>query len=395
MAKRPSDTPVALHRPWGYLKQSSPSFPHLTLGGVQSSAYSSRKTGQAYVEPKSSSFRSWPDDVEDIATVDGDYRGCLIASETNVDGRKVSKRHCLLFPIRKDGHIVVILQNVSINGSLIKLNGEWLGFPTMRQLADGDFITVSSDIRLQFSAGQNPLYTFKKRYSRLDLLGKSHFAKVRRCRSDGRSFAAKFLRTRQDTPLDEKPNLILLGIQHPNIVAIREVFHEGGRMIHVMELMAGNSLFNFVTSKQMLAETECRTIFRQIFSAVQFLHSRNIVHRDIKPESILMASTTGLQAKLGCFNLATYMSPGSDLETLCGDPSFLAPEMLQDSKHRRYGKAVDVWSMGVTMYICLCGFAPFSEELYSNEFPYTLEQQIEESRFYYPSPYWDSVSASP
>ncbi|KAH8683689.1 kinase-like domain-containing protein [Ilyonectria robusta] len=392
MAKRLSDTPVTLHKPWGYLKQSSPSFPHLTLGGVQSSAHSSRKTGQAYIEPKSSSLRSWPDDVEDLATVDGDYRGCLIVSDTNVDGRRVSKRHCLLFPIRKDGHIVVILQNVSTNGFLIKLNGEWLGFPTMRQLDDGDVITVSSDIRLRFSAGQNPPYTFRKRYSRLDLLGKGHFARVRRCRSGGRDFAARFLRTRQDTPLDEKANLILLGIQHPNIVAIREVFHEGDRMIYVMELMGGNSLFNLLTSKQMLAETEGRTIFRQVFSAIQFLHSRNIVHRDIKPESILMASTTGLQAKLGCFNFATYMSPGSNLETLCGDPRFLAPEMLRDSKHRRYGNAVDIWSMGVTMYICLCGFAPFSDELYSKDFPYTLERQIEESKFYYPSPYWDSAS---
>lgn len=141
----------------------------------------------------------------------------------------------------------------------------------MRQLDDGDVITVSSDIRLRFSAGQNPPYTFRKRYSRLDLLGKGHFARVRRCRSGGRDFAARFLRTRQDTPLDEKANLILLGIQHPNIVAIREVFHEGDRMIYVMELMGGNSLFNLLTSKQMLAETEGRTIFRQVFSAIQFL----------------------------------------------------------------------------------------------------------------------------
>lgn len=107
-----------------------------------------------------------------------------------------------------------------------------------------------------------------------------------------------------------------------------------------------------------------------------------------------MASTTGLQVKLGCFNLATYISPGSKLDELCGSPSYVAPEILQDSKHRRYGKAVDIWSLGVVMYICLCGFPPFSEELYSQDFPYTLEQQIMDGRFDYPSPYWDSVSDS-
>jgi serine/threonine-protein kinase Chk2 len=69
----------------------------------------------------------------------------------------------------------------------------------------------------------------------------------------------------------------------------------------------------------------------------------------------------------------------------------VAPEILENSNHRRYTRAVDVWSLGVVLYICLCGFPPFSDELNSPENPYTLSQQIKMGRFDYPSPYWDSV----
>ena len=69
----------------------------------------------------------------------------------------------------------------------------------------------------------------------------------------------------------------------------------------------------------------------------------------------------------------------------------VAPEILENSKHRRYTRAVDVWSLGVVLYICLCGFPPFSDELNTPENPHTLAQQIRSARFDYPSPYWDSV----
>jgi serine/threonine-protein kinase CHEK2 len=94
---------------------------------------------------------------------------------------------------------------------------------------------------------------------------------------------------------------------------------------------------------------------------------------------------------LADFGLAKIIGEESFTTTLCGTPSYVAPEILEDTRHRRYTRAVDVWSLGVVLYICLCGFPPFSDELYSKENPYTLTQQIKTGRFDYPSPYWDSV----
>ena len=79
------------------------------------------------------------------------------------------------------------------------------------------------------------------------------------------------------------------------------------------------------------------------------------------------------------------------LGVVANTESDVAPEILENTKHRRYTRAVDVWSLGVVLYICLCGFPPFSDELCTPKNPYTLSQQIKMGRFDYPSPYWDSV----
>jgi serine/threonine-protein kinase Chk2 len=119
-------------------------------------------------------------------------------------------------------------------------------------------------------------------------------------------------------------------------------------------------------------------------------HDRNMVHRDIKPENILLMDTD-LTVKIGDFGLAKIVGEASFTTTLCGTPSYVAPEIITQGKARRYTKAVDIWSLGVVLYICLCGFPPFSDELRTRDFPYDLSDQIRKGIYDYPSPYWDPV----
>lgn len=119
-------------------------------------------------------------------------------------------------------------------------------------------------------------------------------------------------------------------------------------------------------------------------------HERNIVHRDLKPENILILDEE-LSVVICSFGLSITITEESFDNTLCGTPIYVAPEVLAESQYRKYGREVDIWSLGVVLYVCLCGFPPFSNDLYSDDFPYSLGQQIKLGKFDYPSPHWDSV----
>jgi serine/threonine protein kinase len=119
-----------------------------------------------------------------------------------------------------------------------------------------------------------------------------------------------------------------------------------------------------------------------------------MIHRDIKLENILVTNKEELHIKLGDFGLSRIIGEEQFSRAVCGTPSYLAPEILSDDPSKRYSRGVDIWSCGVTLYICLCGFPPFSDELFSAEFPYSLDDQIVKGYFTYPSPYWDTVGDS-
>ncbi|TVY81077.1 putative serine/threonine-protein kinase fhkC, partial [Lachnellula suecica] len=309
----------------------------------------------------------------------------------------ISNRHCLIFTENKGNDTVAVVEDLSSNGTFI--NEAMLGRNKRRELQDQDEITILDGARFMFRYPKNRQTSgFLQQYTLLEKLGKGHFAEVFLCveKTTGHRYAVKIftkqpgVEERSKTEGLQQEIAVLMGVSHPNMLCLKDTFDEFNAVYLVLELAAEGELFNWIVMKQKLTEEETRKVFIQLFQGIKYLHERGIVHRDIKPENILLTDKN-LHVKLADFGLAKIIGEESFTTTLCGTPSYVAPEILEESRHRRYTRAVDVWSLGVVLYICLCGFPPFSDELYSNTNPYTLTQQIKAGRFDYPSPYWDSV----
>ncbi|KHN96321.1 checkpoint kinase 2-like protein [Metarhizium album ARSEF 1941] len=309
----------------------------------------------------------------------------------------VSNRHCLLFTENKGTDTVAIVEDLSSNGTYV--NEAIVGRNQRRELEDQDEIAVHGKARFIFRYPQSRhTSAFLQQYKIVKYLGKGHFAEVYLCieKSTGQRYAVKIftkppgMEDKSKTEGLQQEIGVLMGVSHPNVLCLKDTFKESDQVYLVLELASEGDLFQFIIDKKKLTEDETRKLFLQLFQGIKYLHERNIVHRDIKPENILLADRN-LHVKLADFGLAKIIGEESFTTTLCGTPSYVAPEIIADSKQRKYTKAVDIWSLGVVLYICLCGFPPFSEELYSRDFPFTLSQQIRSGRFDYPSPYWDSV----
>ncbi|KAJ4413497.1 serine/threonine protein kinase [Neurospora sp. IMI 360204] len=309
----------------------------------------------------------------------------------------VSNRHCIIFTENKGNDTVAVLEDLSSNGTFV--NEAIVGRNRRRELQELDEIAVLDKARFIFRYPKSRhTSAFRQQYTMLQKLGKGHFAEVYLCveKSTGSQYAVKvFSKTpgREERSKNEglqQEIAVLMGVSHPNVLCLKDTFNEPNAVYLVLELAPGGELFNYIVKKTKLSENECRKLFTQLFQGVKYLHDRNIVHRDIKPENILLVDDD-LHVKLADFGLAKIVGEESFTTTLCGTPSYVAPEILTDTRHRKYTKAVDIWSLGVVLYICLCGFPPFSDELTSPDFPYSLSDQIRQGKFDYPSPYWDPV----
>ena len=152
---------------------------------------------------------------------------------------------------------------------------------------------------------------------------------------------------------------IITKLNHPNILKAFEVFDDETNYYIVMERPIRGDLFNYICSKGRLSMDEASFIFYQIVNGIQYLHKNKIVHRDMKPENIML--TKDMIVKIGDFGLSKYFkSNESRLKTNCGSPCYSAPEVLRGNRYKP--QPVDLWGLGIILYCMVCGELPFEDE---------------------------------
>eukprot|EP00297_Palpitomonas_bilix_P012234 CAMPEP_0113880712 /NCGR_PEP_ID=MMETSP0780_2-20120614/7944_1 /TAXON_ID=652834 /ORGANISM="Palpitomonas bilix" /LENGTH=319 /DNA_ID=CAMNT_0000867431 /DNA_START=110 /DNA_END=1069 /DNA_ORIENTATION=+ /assembly_acc=CAM_ASM_000599 len=181
---------------------------------------------------------------------------------------------------------------------------------------------------------------------------------------------------------------ILRKVDHPHIIGLIDIYDTSKKLYLVMELVTGGELFDSIVDRGSYSEADAAKVIRETLTAIKYLHDLGIVHRDLKPENLLYSTKDPVEQviKIADFGLAKIVGDDSVMTTTCGTPGYVAPEVLMN---KGYDKAVDLWSIGVILYILLCGFPPF----YSENTP-QLFDQIMRGDYDFPSPYWDHISES-
>ncbi|KAF9344806.1 hypothetical protein BGX26_003900, partial [Mortierella sp. AD094] len=200
-------------------------------------------------------------------------------------------------------------------------------------------------------------------------VGRGGYAQVFRATdiADNKVYACKVVDqlTREFT-LIEKENIaseiaLLKTLKHDNIVLFKDVSQQQQYMTYIfMEFVDGITLHDhYHNCNNYFTELEARNIFQQVCEAIQYLHSKDIVHRDIKSENIML--TNDLKVKLIDFGLARHSNTPNVLSTYCGTPFYMAPETSLGDGENGYSKPVDVWALGVMLFRMLVGSYPFGK----------------------------------
>lgn len=208
-------------------------------------------------------------------------------------------------------------------------------------------------------------------------LGEGEFGKVKLgWRKDGKfpnQVAIKLIKREtlsKDTELEIKIHREINSLKllnHPNIVNLVEVMKSGKYIGIVLEYASGGELFDYILNHKYLKEPLAKKFFAQLVSGVDYLHSKGLIHRDLKLENLLLDKNKNIIISDFGFVNSYNLSSGNDLmKTSCGSPCYAAPELVL-TPNPYNGKKVDIWSLGIILYAMLAGYLPFDDDPHNED----------------------------
>ncbi|XP_077369638.1 NUAK family SNF1-like kinase 1 [Festucalex cinctus] len=255
--------------------------------------------------------------------------------------------------------------------------------------SDADMMDAAGAPAMEVKKHQHK-HNLKHRYELLETLGKGTYGKVKKAvdRASLQTVAIKTIRKERITDDLDKIHIqreieITSSLRHSHIIRFLEVFESRDKIVIVMEYASKGELYDYILDKGRLTETEARSIFRQITSAVHYCHKNGVVHRDLKLENILLDQD--LNVKLADFGLSNQYQRGTLLQTFCGSPLYAAPEIVTGLPYQ--GPEVDCWALGVLLYALVYGSMPFDGASHS-----ILKEQICQGRYRRPNPPSDACA---
>jgi serine/threonine protein kinase len=175
-------------------------------------------------------------------------------------------------------------------------------------------------------------------------------------------------------------------LDHKNIIKLHRVYEEDEKVFLILEYVEGGDLFNKIIAAEHFTERYCAVVARKLLSALVYMHDQNIIHRDLKLENIMMTSIDEeSDVKIADFGFAAEMTP-ENMSIFCGSPGYVAPEIL---KKLPYDAKVDVYGVGIIIYIVLSGNSPF----FGRSVEETLDKNREGMILYEPH-FWSDISES-
>ena len=210
----------------------------------------------------------------------------------------------------------------------------------------------------------DPLY-FHSRYKKGNKIGVGAFSIVYECKNlnNNKTRALKVinkknLNTNEVNILETEVKILrkLAKRKHKNIYQLHDVYESRTKMCLVLDLLTGGELFDKIISFNKFSELTASKYFKQIISALKYLHKHCIVHRDLKPQNLMLENDN---IKIIDFGLAGMYTKDKKLSRMCGTPGYVAPEILL---RKEYDTQVDMWSVGVILYIMLVGIPPFYDD---------------------------------